>query len=226
MSTLKTDSNIHHRKQIRLKEYDYSMPGEYFVTICTKEHIHSFGEIVNEEMNLNIIGEIADKCWKELPAHFLNVELDEFVVMPNHIHRIVCILENPGRDVQMNIPTDNYYSRISPKRGSLGLIIRGYKAAVTTPCRKNGIHAFNWQSGYFEHIIRDEKSLIRIRDYIATNPQRWWFDKENAQQKDYDEFEQWIVIQGQKTIRIMKMFLVRFFMPQKFSGSALSFENV
>jgi putative transposase len=197
VSTLRTGSGIRRRKNIRLKEYDYSLPGEYFVTICTKDHIHSFGEIVNEEMKLLMIGEIADRCWKELPVHFMNIELDEFVVMPNHIHGIIVIKENDyGRDVQLNVPT-----RLSPKKGTLSIIIRTYKAAVTTLCRRNNINGFGWQSGYFDHIIRDEKSLIRIRDYIATNPQRWWFDKENSQREEFDQFEQWLGVQGQKVIK-------------------------
>lgn len=199
---MRTDASIRRRKQIRLKEYDYSQPGEYYVTICTKDRVHCFGEVMNEEMNLSMIGEIADRCWKELPGHFLNIELDEFVVMPNHIHGIVLILDNPGsRDVRSNIPTDNYHSRISPKRGSLGVIVRAYKAAVTTLCRRNGIHDFGWQSGYYDHVIRDEKSLMRIRDYIAANPQRWWFDKENAQRKEIDQFEKWFAVEGQKVIK-------------------------
>ena len=200
-ATSRFDSNTRRRKRIRLKEYDYSQPGEYFVTICTKDRVHSFGAIANEQMNLSTIGTIACNCWKELPKHFPDVALDEFAVMPNHIHRIVCIIENPGRDVRSNIPTDDYHSRISPKQGSLGVIVRSYKAAVTTLCRRNSIHDFGWQPGYYDHVIRDEKSLSRIRDYIAANAQQWWSDKENSQRRQIDQFEKWPAVEGQRMVR-------------------------
>ena len=197
---------IRERKHIRLKGYDYSQPGEYFVTICTKGQKHLFGEVVNGEMNVNSIGETAMECWSRLPAHFPNVELDEFVVMPNHFHGIVRIMDNPvgaqktrpaekrldnsRRDVQLNIPTDNYHSKISPKAGSLAVIVRTYKAAVTTICRKDGIEGFGWQSGFYEQIIRDDRSLTRIRQYIANNPQRWHLDAENPNRQWENGFEQ------------------------------------
>jgi REP element-mobilizing transposase RayT len=122
---MKTD-NKHHRKSIRLKEYDYSQPGEYFVTICTHSHECVLGKIIHGEMRLNEIGKIVEKCWKEIPIHFPNTELDEFVVMPNHIHGII-VLRDYSRDVQLNVPT-----RLSPRRWTLSVIIRTYKAAVTT----------------------------------------------------------------------------------------------
>jgi REP element-mobilizing transposase RayT len=113
-----------------------------------------FGEIDDDEMRLSQAGTIAEQCWEEIPKHFSNVELDEFVVMPNHIHGIIIINEtddikiNYSRDVQLNVPT-----RLSPKRGSLSVIIRTCKAAVTTECRRNGHNEFRWQSRFYEHII-------------------------------------------------------------------------
>jgi len=109
------------RKQIRLREYDYSQPGAYFITVCVKDRNEMFGEIVDGEMIRNDCGNIVQSCWEELPAHFENIQLDEFMVMPNHIHGIIIILEQPGRDVQLNIPTGDYHSRISPRRGSLSV---------------------------------------------------------------------------------------------------------
>ena len=173
------EAMIRERKHIRLKGYDYSQPGEYFVTICTIGREHLFGEIVDGELNANSIADTVIECRNELPAHFPNVEIDEFVVMPNHIHGIIRILDNPCRDVQLNIPTRTYHSRISPKAGSLAVVIRTFKAAVTTICRKNGIEGFGWQAGFYEHIIRDDRSLTRIREYIANNPQRRILDTEN-----------------------------------------------
>lgn len=118
-------------------------------------------------------GEIAIVCWKELPLHFAFIEIDEFVLMPDHVHGILRIVKNERRDVQLNIPTDDYFSRISPRRGSLAVVVRTYKAAVTTICRQNGIGEFKWQSGYHDHIIRNTSLLARIRAYINLNPSRW-----------------------------------------------------
>ena len=87
------------RKSIRLKEYDYSQPGDYFVTICTNEHDYKFGEIVNEEMRLDEMGKIVKGCWEEIPIHFSNVELDEYVVMPNHVHGIIILNERVGLNI-------------------------------------------------------------------------------------------------------------------------------
>ena len=88
--------NRHCRKSIRLKDYDYSQPGEYFVTICTHSHECILGKIIQGEMQLNIVGKIAEKCWREIPKHFQNVELDEYVIMPNHIRGII-ILHDLGK---------------------------------------------------------------------------------------------------------------------------------
>jgi len=156
-----------------------SRPGAYFVTICTKERIEVFGEIVDGEMIRNDCGNIVQSCWEELPAHFANIQLDEFIVMPNHIHGIILILDELGRDVQLNIPTGDYHSRISPRKGSLSVVVRTFKAAVTTECRKKGYTDYCWQSRFHDHIIRNEQSLNKIREYIRTNPQRWAWDKGN-----------------------------------------------
>jgi hypothetical protein len=133
-----------------LKEYDYSQPGEYFVTVCTHNHECLFGTLADEEMKLSHIGKIAKNCWEEISKHFLNIELDAFVVMPNHIHGIV-IINDHGRDVQLNVSTKeinitknelNVSTGISPKRGTLSVVMRTYKAAVTTLCWHNGFNEF------------------------------------------------------------------------------------
>jgi putative transposase len=140
-----------------------------------------FGRILEGKTRLNETGGIADRCWRDIPKHFPNVELDEFVVMPNHIHGII-VLTDDGRDVQFlpaffmagNVPT-----RISPKRGSLSVIVRTFKGAVTTECRRRGYNNFAWQSRFYEHIIRDDKDLENIREYIRYNPMKWLFAEEN-----------------------------------------------
>ena len=187
----------HHRRSIRLRGYDYSQSGAYFITLCTKNRSSFLGTIVNGEMRLSPIGEVSKKLWYEIPRHFLDVQLDEFVVMPNHIHGIVLLRGDPqrpsGRDVQLNIPTpQDYYSRISPKKKTLSVIIRTYKAAVTTWCRKSGFTGFQWQAGFYDHIIRSEKSLNRIGSYIATNPERWQLDRENLEKTANDQFDDWL----------------------------------
>ena len=159
-------------------------------------------------MHYNGVGEIAERCWKEMTKHFSDIILDEFIVMPNHVHGIIILNEPDCRDVQLNIPTNNsrnnvptnYYSRISPIRHSLGVIVRTYKAAVTTMCRQNGNTDFQWQHGYYDHIIRNERSLYKIREYIRTNPEQWTWDKENPLFQGKDEFDRWLIEEGKQKI--------------------------
>jgi putative transposase len=168
----------------RLEKYDYSQPGEYFVTICARHHECKLGEVIHEVMNLSNIGAIAKKCWKEIPEHFHNVELGEYVVMPNHIHGILILNDQAGRDVQLNVSTkdpneSSVSTKISPKKGTLSVIIRTYKAAVTRECRRFGLNGFGWQPRFYEHIIKNEKDLQNVRDYIINNPIKWFYDSEN-----------------------------------------------
>ncbi len=135
-----------------------------------------------------------------MPKHFSNILLDEFVVIPNHVHGIIILNEPDCRDVQLNIPTEEYFSKISPKSHSLGVIIRTYKAAVTTMCRQNGNTDFQWQHGYYDHIIRNERSLYKIREYIRTNPEQWTWDKENPLFQGKDEFDRWLIEEGKQKI--------------------------
>lgn len=155
------------RKTIRLKEYDYSQPGEYFVTICTKNHECIFGSIVNGKMDLNEMGRVVDKCWKEISEHFPNVELDEYVIMPNHIHGILMLNDSVGTRHAVSLP--ERFGK--PVPGSLSTIVRSFKSAVTK--RINEMHltdnASLWQPRYYDRIIRSEKELQNIRDYIANN---------------------------------------------------------
>jgi putative transposase len=113
-------NDFHQRKSIRLKDYDYSQPVDYFLTVCTHDQECIFGDIVKDEMQLSPQGKIAVRGWKELPNHFTNVVLDEYVIISNHLHRIL-ILHDSGRDVQLNIPT-----RLSPRKGTLSIIVRTF----------------------------------------------------------------------------------------------------
>ena len=166
------DSAKYRRRSIRLRDYDYGQQGAYGVTICTQNR-----ELYFENGS---IAEIAERCWIAIPQHFPMVELDEWVLMPNHLHGILVIISGNDirRGVQLNAPTPlrnsaNKYSEMSPPRNTLGLIVRTYKAAVTTRCRRESYNYFSWQRNYYERIIRDEAHLNRVRQYIISNPAKW-----------------------------------------------------
>jgi len=180
---------IHQRKSIRLKGYDYAQAGLYFITICVQNKACLFGNIVNNEMILNEYGQIAHAEWIKTAKIRPYVELGEFIVMPNHLHGIICL---SGRGVlhtpKINAPETNATKTCvqnegvcnTPLRSSsqtIGAILRGYKSAVT---KQLGLFNFNqkfWQRNYYEHIIRNEQSHQRIADYIINNPAKWTEDK-------------------------------------------------
>ncbi|MEW6684583.1 MAG: transposase [Candidatus Edwardsbacteria bacterium] len=173
-----------HRRSIRLPAYDYSQEGAYYVTICVENRRCLFGDVAGGQMRLSDLGQIAGKFWQEIPVHYQNIILDEYVIMPNHIHGII-IIADACRGVKFNAPTNarstNRYSQISPKSGTLSVIIRTYKSAVTHWCKDNRNPHFQWPRNYYEHIIRNEKSLNKIRQYILENPYHWDSDEENPQ---------------------------------------------
>jgi REP element-mobilizing transposase RayT len=157
----------------RLQNWDYSSKGAYFITICTHNRAHLFGEIIGNEMHLNETGQLAEKFWMEIPAHFPFVELGNFVVMPNHFHGILIINESttPPETIKKNGGKNEKW-----KPNSIGSIINQFKRIVTINARK--IHAdFAWQSRFHDHIIRDNASFHRIQTYIANNPLNWNKDK-------------------------------------------------
>lgn len=188
-----------HRKPLRLKQYDYSQPGAYFVTICTQDRVHRFGEIVNGEISVNGLGAVVRACWDDLPNHYTNIRLDEFVIMPNHVHGIIVIVEQPIAGVVQGhtfgdgaIVGDG--SKPSPtKKHTLSEIVRGFKTfssrRINELANTPGIPL--WQRGFHDHIVRDDRSLDRIREYIASNPQRWETDAENVRHQRSDEPETW-----------------------------------
>ena len=180
----------------RLRYWNYGWNAAYFVTICTVNREHFFGEIKNEKMNLTEIGKIAHNFWKAIPQHFPFVKLGEFIIMPNHVHGII-IIDKPNRhntnvDTQEGltnvVETQNFASlqqqpqpddpenQFGPQSQNLASIIRGYKSAVKKYATMHGID-FAWQARYHDHIIRDEKSFYRISEYIRNNPLKWEEDK-------------------------------------------------
>ncbi len=187
---------IHHRRSIRLRNFDYSSAGAYFITICAHERESVFGNLVDGVMRLNDWGLIVRECWGHLPNHFLHVGLDECIVRPNHIHGII-ILNNglhdvgarfiaPEFGVKKGAMNQNNLGAIN-RAPTIGEIVRAFKARCT--------HAINqtrqppggsvWQRNYYERVIRDDRELNNIRQYIEDNPRKW-ADDENHPTHHHD----------------------------------------
>ncbi len=180
------------RKLTRLKGYDYSQSGAYFVTVCAHNRQNLFGGIEGGKIILNEYGNIVNHCWREIPAHFPHVELDEFVIMPNHVHGVIIINSVGANDYSpLQIPIYSIkQSFASPKNmcgtsKTIGSVIRGFKIGVTKWFRQNTDHYTVWQRNYYEHIIRNDTELNRIRQYIIENPLKWDMDSENPIKGDY-----------------------------------------
>jgi REP element-mobilizing transposase RayT len=186
---VKYDPEKHHRRSIRLKGYDYSQAGAYFATICTQDRACLFGEIVSGEMHLNDAGRMVKTVWDEIPVFYPGVDIDAFVIMPNHIHGIIVLVGAAPRgrpdwgraqgQAQGPAPTDTAGL-------SLPDMVHRFKTMTTSRytdgVKQSGWPPFRgrlWQRNYYEHVIRDRESLKRIREYIADNPARWAFDREN-----------------------------------------------
>ena len=196
------------RQTIRLPYYDYSQPGWYFVTICVADRELFFGTIQNNQMFLSSLGKQIENFWLTIPQHFSGVFLDAYVIMPNHLHGIIVISSEEGEilpiqeiktlfiqrtlpaiqairtlstvqgvgTLHCNVPTT--MSEISPKRGSLSVIIRSFKSICTKHINKTFPKiSFGWQARFYEHIIRDEMDLERIRNYIQNNVSNWSLDQ-------------------------------------------------
>ena len=175
--------NIHHRRSIRLKGYDYSQAGLYFITICVQDHVCLFGDIVNDEMVLNTEGIIVEECWMAIPEHFPNVVLHEHVVMQNHVHGIVELQRDNGAEnilpLRENILNQqqakrNEFQKMIPR--SIGSIVKGFKIGVTKRT-KDVFQISIWQRNYYESIIRNDESYEKISNYIINNPKNWKDDK-------------------------------------------------
>lgn len=180
---MKFNPEIHHRKSIRLRGFDYSQPGCYFVTVCTAQKRHLLGRIVDGVMHPNDAGRMVDAIWRELPARH-PVSLDEYVIMPNHFHGIVRIEAIVGaRFIAPNLSRQ----AVRPKGTmngvpTIGKIVHDLKARCT--------HAINqsrstpgvpvWQRNYWERVIRNEAELASTREYIRNNSKQWELDELNV----------------------------------------------
>ena len=170
---------IRQRKSLRLPNYDYSQPGAYFITACSHKHLAIFGKVVKDNAIPSPAGVIVQDAWHDLPNHYPNIRLDSFIVMPNHIHGIIIItISSTTNHVGAGL-------RPAPTRHGLPEIVRALKSFSAR--RINQLRgtpgATVWQRGYYEHIIRNERQLNRLRNYIETNPLRWKTDTENPDVK-------------------------------------------
>jgi putative transposase len=167
------------RKSNRLRDYDYSQGGYYFITMCTQNRQEWLGRIDNEEMILNEYGTIAAIYWKEIPKHYPNVTLDEWAIMPNHIHGIIVLSPFAGTE-HCSVPAIT-------KTVSLSQIIKSFKDATIKRIRSEFADIrFAWQRSFYDHVIRNETSLKRIREYIINNPKQWGKDIENTKNAQND----------------------------------------
>jgi len=188
---------IHHRHSIRLPNFDYSRPGYYFVTLCAYHRECIFGDVEKNKIVLNDMGTLIKKNWHDLPVHFPGIGLDQMVVMPNHLHGIIIILDHRrgGVDPPLGIilPHDDATTAGAIIRGAitaplhkgktLGQMIAWFKYESTKEINRNmtgNPEMKIWQRNFFDRIIRDDEELNRIRNYIVMNPETWEQDENNV----------------------------------------------
>jgi REP element-mobilizing transposase RayT len=179
---VKYDPARHHRRSIRLPAYDYARAGAYFVSICSQNRECLFGDVINGDMILNQRGEMVERTWRELAECYPGVEVDAFVVMPNHVHGIIVLVGAGPRAC----PEGSGQPQGVARTISLPDVVHRFKSLTTAKYRW-GVHNDGWrpfpgrlwQRNYYEHIVRDEEELNRVRQYIIDNPARWEDDVEN-----------------------------------------------
>ena len=196
MSKRRYDPKVHHRRSIRLKGYDYSLPGTYFVTIVVQDRVCLFGQCETNRMRLNGVGRMVAEEWEGLPRRFPDLELGPFVVMPNHIHGLIDLVGNVGAPLvgaradhdpafggEVSTTTRRATTRVAP---TLASVVGAFKSLTTVQyirgVRTRGWIPFRgrlWQRNYFEEIVWDDEALVRVDDYILENPENWLNDPEN-----------------------------------------------
>jgi REP element-mobilizing transposase RayT len=173
---------------MRLQSWDYRTPAWYFITICTHQRYHHFGEIRKGIMGLSAIGSVAAQNWLAIPDHYDHVALDAWIIMPNHVHGLIGIMDWPtsnpspletpvetshGMSPQRGISKGKKRKFGQPVAGSISTIINQYKGSVTRMVRRQGHDDFAWQTLFYDHIVRNKKAFHRIRKYILNNPLKW-----------------------------------------------------
>jgi REP element-mobilizing transposase RayT len=168
------------RVTTRLKDFDYAQPGAYFVTTCCHQRRLLFGSVRSASFHASPLGFLVQELWHSIPKHHGNVAVDTFQAMPNHVHGVIFIRAPKASD---NLPP----------AASLGSILGGYKSAVSREAGKLGIKpGVIWDSRYYDHVVRHERALQRIREYITNNPLQWSLDRENPDRSGLNEFYAWI----------------------------------
>ncbi len=188
------------RQSIRFPEYDYSQEGGYFITICTHKNRPLFGKIINEALQPTKLGDLVQQAWINLPNQFPNIETDEFIIMPNHLHGIIIV----GADLVSARPCQGADTRPAPTVGNMSCAfkskcVRDYIEGIKN-CGWPRFNAKIWQRNFYEHIIRNDRSLYKIREYIINNPLRWELDRENPNRRGNDEFDDWLDGTHSKTV--------------------------
>ncbi|MCK4981077.1 MAG: hypothetical protein KAS62_11825 [Candidatus Delongbacteria bacterium] len=175
---------MYNRRSTRLKEYDYSLPGYYFITICTQDNDKLFGKIIDGKMILNDAGKICKQCWDGIINHYPNAILDECIIMPDHVHGIIQTVGVQHLEPQKRYVSgkkhhpQNKYQKIIP--GSIGVIIRGFKIGVTKWFKNNTDIPKIWQRNFYERVIRNDIELENVREYIRNNPLNWEIKKRGS----------------------------------------------
>ena len=197
---MRYDPQKHHRRSIRLKGYDYTSPGSYFVTICTQGHVCLFGQVVDDTMVLNDAGYMVQRVWETIPQRFSTIRSDAYVIMPNHFHAIITITDSNCRGDPCGRPdvvgTNGAGTRPAPTMRdgetgtdradwpALGDVVGAFKSITTHEYImgvRNGVRPpFDkriWQRNYWEHIIRNNRSYEHIKHYVENNPACWEEDR-------------------------------------------------
>jgi REP-associated tyrosine transposase len=184
---MRNDFEKHSRRSIRLTGYDYSQEGAYFVTLCTNGLRCLFGEVKDDEMVSNEFGQIVQTCWDKLPELYPQAVFDMFVLMPNHIHGIVVIEVGAIHELPLQ-------GRLERRRMLIPRVVGRFKMNTAKQINvMRGIPGVRvWQRNYWEHIIRNEESLNRIREYMIDNPRRWLLDRQNPARIGDDDFDGWL----------------------------------
>ena len=160
----------------RLSFWNYSQSGYYYITICTKDRIFYFGEIIDDKMRLNEIGYIAKRFWRTIPRYYKYMKLDSFIVMPNHIHGILKIVKSVETHNCASLQRQSCKNKFGPQSKNISAAVRAFKSSVKKYANDSQID-FVWQSGFYDHVIRNKKELYNIRKYIKENPVKWQFDR-------------------------------------------------
>ncbi len=188
---MEKNAKDYNRKSIRFMGYDYTLAGAYFVTIISFRRVCNFGEIEKGEVNYSKIGQVIFDCWQNIPEKFSYVKLDEFTLMPNHLHGILWLLEHRGKGEAFSAVTDirrqSKSENASPLRPkgtrsrSLSAVMQNYKSVSTRMVNRKFFKPGNkiWQRNFHDRIIRNNRELNAIRQYIIDNPLNWEMDKDN-----------------------------------------------